>query len=829
MRASGPRSQACSAPAVDLMAIATTAWRPRRAVDCSGPRAAGPLPRRQARAPGDAGQRPALPRVFRPGRRPHGHCDDGMETAPSGRLFRTAGRWPASAPPGAGSRGCGPAARAPRGVPPRPSTSWPLRRRHGDRVERSIVPDRGPLARFRAATRGLPGMRASGPRSQGCSAPAVDLFRRPLRRRHGDRAERSIVPDRGPLARFRAARRGLPGMRASGPRSQACSAPAVDLMATATTAWRPRRAVDCSGPRAAGPLPRRQARAPGDAGQRPALPRVFRPGRRPHGHCDDGMETASSGRLFRTAGRWPASAPPGAAPGDAGQRPALPGVFRPGRRPHGHCDDGMETAPSGRLFRTAGRWPASAPPGAAPGDAGQRPALPSVFRPSRRPHGHCDDGMETAPSGRSFRTAGRWPASAPPGAAPGDAGQRPALPGVFRPGRRPHGHCDDGMETAPSGRLFRTAGRWPASAPPGAGSRGCGPAARAPKRVPPRPSTSWPLRRRHGDRVERSIVPDRGPLARFRAARRGSRGCGPAARAPRGVPPRPSTSWPLRRRHGDRAERSIVPDRGPLARFRAARRGSRGCGPAARAPRGVPPRPSTSWPLRRRHGDRVERSSVPDRGPLARFRAARRGLPGMRASGPRSQGCSAPAVDLMATATTAWRPRRAVDCSAGRWPASAPPGRRGLPGMRASGPRSQGCSAPAVDLMAIATTAWRPRRAVDCSGPRAAGPLPRRQARAPGDAGQRPALPGLYPVSSDAGRTVGCSVGAPTPPTSDTRTWRRLGSVEHQSTPSTAGSRSNAMPYLSNTSSRIRTAKSKTCVPVAPPWLTSTSGCRGHT
>ena len=792
-------------------------------------------------------------------------------------------------------------------------------------------------------------------------------------------------------------------MRASGPRSQGCSAPAVDLMATATTAWRPRRAVDRSGPRAAGPLPRRQARAPGDAGQRPALPRVFRPGRRPHGHCDDAMETAPSGRLFRTAGRWPASAPPGAAPGDAGQRPALPSVFRPGRRPHGHCDDAMETAPSGRLFRTAGRWPASAPPGAAPGDAGQRPAPPRVFRPRRRPHGHCDDGMETAPSGRLFRTAGRWPASAPPGAgsrgcgpaaraprgvpprpstswplrrrhgdraersivpdrgplarfraarrglpgmrasgprsqgcsapavdlmatattpwrprravdcsgpraagplprrqarAPGDAGQRPALPGVFRPGRRPHGHCDDGMETAPSGRLFRTAGRWPASAPPGAGSRGCGPAARAPKGVPPRPSTSWP--RRHGDRA---IVPDRVPLARL------------------------TTAWRPRRAVDCSGPRAA----GPLPRRQARPPGMRASGPRSQgcsAPAvDLMATATTAWRPRRA----VDRSGPRAAGPLPRRQAR---PPGMRASGPRSQGCSAPAVDLMATATTAWRPRRAVDCSgpraagplprrqarapgdagqrpalpgvfrpgrrphghcddgmesassgrlfrtAGRWPASAPPGagsrgcgpaarapkrvpprpstswplrrrhgdraersivpdrgplarfraaRRGLPGMRASGPRSQACSAPAVDLMATATTAWTPRRAVDCSGPRAAGPLPRRQARAPGDAGQRPALPGLYPVSSDAGRTVGCSVGAPTPPTSDTRTWRRLGSVEHQSTPSTAGSRSNAMPYLSNTSSRIRTAKSKTCVPVAPPWLTSTSGCRGHT
>ena len=42
------------------------------------------------------------------------------------------------------------------------------------------------------------------------------------------------------------------------------------------------------------------------------------------GQTDERMKI---GFIGGSAGRWPASAPPGAAPGDAGQRPALPGLF----------------------------------------------------------------------------------------------------------------------------------------------------------------------------------------------------------------------------------------------------------------------------------------------------------------------------------------------------------------------------------------------------------------------------------------------------------------------------------------------------------------------
>ena len=78
-------------------------------------------------------------------------------------------------------------------------------------------------------------------------------------------------------------------------------------------------------------------------------------------------------------------------------------------------------------------------------------------------------------------------------------------------------------------------------------------------------------------------------------------------------------------------------ERGPLARIRAVMRGSRGCGrrpalpglvPCERPPRGL------GAPTRREQGTALVLCR--ERGPPARTRAARRGSPGMRASGPRS-------------------------------------------------------------------------------------------------------------------------------------------------------------------------------------------------
>ena len=132
-----------------------------------GARAGGPHPRRQARFPGDAGQRPALPGVR------------SLRASTPGLGARTrrnkARRW------------CSPGPRAP--------------------------------ARIRAARRGSPGMRASGPCSQGL-VPCERPPRASVRGRAGNKARRRCSP----------------------------------------------------GARAAGPHPRRQARLPGDAGQRPALP-----------------------------------------------------------------------------------------------------------------------------------------------------------------------------------------------------------------------------------------------------------------------------------------------------------------------------------------------------------------------------------------------------------------------------------------------------------------------------------------------------------------------------------------------------------------------------
>ena len=146
------------------------------------------------------------------------------------------------------------------------------------------------------------------------------------------------------------------------------------------------------GPRAAGPQPRRQARFPGEAGQRPALPGLA-----------SGLWQAGSVAGTRTRGnkarRWSAPGPRAAGPqprrqarfpGEAGQRPALPGLA-----------SGLWRAGAVAGTRTRGnkarRWSAPGPRAAGPhprrqarfpGEAGQRPALAvKVVAPQGIPDG----------------------------------------------------------------------------------------------------------------------------------------------------------------------------------------------------------------------------------------------------------------------------------------------------------------------------------------------------------------------------------------------------------------------------------------------------------
>ena len=187
-----------------------------------GPRAAGPQPRRQARFPGEAGQRPALPGLA-----------SGLWQAGSVAGTRTRGntarRWSApgarAAPAAAarraspGKRASGPRSQGWQAASGRPDRS-PGRVRVGTRRGGGPRRDRGPLARSRAARRASPGKRASGPRSRGWQAASGRPDRSPGRARVGTRRGGGPRRDRGPLARSRAARRASPGKRASGPRSQ---------------------------------------------------------------------------------------------------------------------------------------------------------------------------------------------------------------------------------------------------------------------------------------------------------------------------------------------------------------------------------------------------------------------------------------------------------------------------------------------------------------------------------------------------------------------------------------------------------------------------------
>ena len=664
-----------------------------------GARAAGPHPRRQARFPGDAGQRPALP---------GGSCQ-------------------ASVHPG-----------------PRPVDAQGTRRGGGARRER------GPLARIRAARRGPPGMRASGPRSQGA------------------RARRASTPGLG--ARTRREQGAMLGLAGSAGRRPASAPPGAVPRGCGPAARAPRGLVPCERPprasvrgragnkarcwgspgaRAAGPHPRRQARSPGDAGQRPALPgarslRASTPGLGARTRREQGAVLGLAG----SAGRRPASAPPGAVPrGCGGQRPALPGEPRLASVHPGHrCADAQGTRRDVGARRERGppariRAARRGPPGmraSGPRSQGlvpcERPPRASV-RGRAGNKARCWGSPGARAAGPHPRRQARFPGDA---AASGPRSQgsrawRASTPGIGARTRREQGAAVG---------LAGSAGRRPASAPPGAVPRGCGPAARA-----PRGSCQASVHPGLGARTRR----EQGAMLGLA----GSAGRRPASAPPGAVP------------RGCGGQRPALPGEPRLA--------------------SVHPGPRCADAQGTRHGGGARR----ERGPPARIRAARRGSPGMRASGPRSQGARSLRASTPGLGARTRREQGAVlglAGSAGRRPASAPPGavprgcggqrpalpgeprlasvhpghrcadaqgtrrdvgarrergppariraaRRGPPGMRASGPRSQGlvpCERP--PRASVRGRAGNKARRWGSPGARAAGPHPRRQARFPGDA-----------------------------------------------------------------------------------------------
>ena len=150
-----------------------------------------------------------------------------------------------------------------------------------------------------------------------------------------------------------------------------------------------------------------------------------------------------------------------------------------------------------------------------------------------------------------------------------------------------------------------------------------------------------PDRGREGTR--RAVGPrrERGRPARIRAARRGSRECGPAARAPKARSMR--SSEPGGRRPADAREQGA-----PLVRAGSAGgppasappgAAPRGCGPAARAPRARSMRlanPAVAGPPTR--GNKARRWSAPGARAARPHPRRQARLPRMRAGGPRSQG-----------------------------------------------------------------------------------------------------------------------------------------------------------------------------------------------
>ena len=509
------------------------------------------------------------------------------------------------------------------------------------------------------------------------------------------------------------------------------------------------------GARAAGRHPRRQARSPGDAGQRPALPggscqASVHPGPRPV----DAQGTRRGGGARRERGplariRAARRGPPGMrasgprSQGARARRASTPGLGARTRREQG--------AMLG-LAGSAGRRPASAPPGAVPRGCGPAARAPKgSCQASVHPGHRCADAQGTRRDVGARRERGppariRAARRGPPGMrASGPRSQgarslRASTPGLGARTRREQG--------AMLG-LAGSAGRRPASAPPGAVPRGCGPAARAPRgsflaSVHPGPRCADAQGTRRGVGARR----ERGPPARIRAARRGSPGMRrPAARAPRGAapgerPPRAS----VRGRAGNKARCWGSPGAraaGPHPRRQARSPGMRASGPRSQ---GLVP------------GERPPRASVRGR---AGNKARCWGSPGARAAGPhprrqaRSPGDAGqrpalPGGSFLASVhpgprcADAQGTRRDVGARRERGPpARIRAARRGPPGMRASGPRSQGlvpCERP--PRASVRGRAGNKARCWGSPGARAAGPHPRRQARFPGHAGQRPALPG---------------------------------------------------------------------------------------
>ena len=487
-------------------------------------------------------------------------------------------------------------------------------------------------------------------------------------------------------------------------------------------------------------IPRRQARLPGDAGQRPALPSLVP------------RERSTRGSGARTRGTRHAVGPRR----DAGQRPASRADRRgsPGMRASGprsqasfHASVQPEAPVRGRgehgtplvLAGSAGRRPASAPPGAVPGDAGQRPALPSLVPRERSTRG---SGARTRGntarrwSSPGARAAGPHPAptgAAPRGCGPAARAPKPRSTRAFNPRLR----CADAREHGTPLVLAGSAGRRPASRADRRGSpgmRASGPRSQASFHASVQPEA--PVRGREGTRHAVGPRRERGPPARIprRQARLpGDAGQRPAL--PSLVPRERSTRGSGARTRGNTARRWSSPGAraaGPHPAPTGA--APRGCGPAARAPK---PRSTRAFNPRLRCAD-------------AGNTARRWSSPGARAAGPHPaptgaapRGCGPAARAPKPRSTRAFNPRlRCADAgnTARRW--SSPGARAAGPHPAPTGAAPRGCGPAARAPKPRSTRAFNPRlRCADAGntarrwsspGARAAGPHPRRQARFPG-------------------------------------------------------------------------------------------------
>ena len=439
--------------------------------------------------------------------------------------------------------------------------------------------------------------------------------------------------------------------------------------------------------------------------------------------------------------------------GSASRRPAFPSLVPRERSTRGSgartrgtrhaVGPRRERGPPARIPRRQARLP---------GDAGQRPALPSLVPRERSTRG---SGARTRGntarrwSSPGARAAGPHPAptgAAPRGCGPAARAPKPRSTRAFNPRLR----CADAGNTARrwSSPGARAAGPHPA--PTGAAPRGCGPAARAPK---PRSTRAFNPRLRCADAREHGtplvLAGSAGRRPASRADRRGSpgmRASGPRSQASFHASVQPEAPVRGRGEHGTPLVLAGSAGRRPASR--ADRRGSpgmRASGPRSQASFHASVQPEAPVRGRGEHGTPLVLAGSAGRRPASR--ADRRGSPGMRASGPRSQASFHASVQPEAPVRGRGEHGTPLVLagSAGRRPASRAD-RRGSPGMRASGPRSQASFHASVQPEAPVRGREATRHAV---GPRRErGPparIPRRQARLPGDAGQRPALPSLVP------------------------------------------------------------------------------------